>query len=252
MRKYLIFIALLFVACGGGGNDGRVLQVAQPVQVPPPVPVPDGSAGGIWNGTVSNDLTDQSFEINGVITEDNVEGRFLINGATLFVLRDISADDGEITATISVSIRPDSQVVDHRSKNFGVMTGTLVERTRIEGEWLLESGDFGTVTLEYDDLYERGSDIARLAGIWRASWGTIYNIDALGEIFAQTEHGCVYSGQVELIDAAYNVYRVSHFDGCLAYEANGLGVLADELDTDDAFVLLLGEGWFMADAWQRQ
>lgn len=210
------------------------------------------SAGGIWKGFILNDRTGESFELHGVITEDNVEGRFLINGATLFVLKDISADGGGIVATISVSIRPDSQIVAEQWQNLGVLTGTLVERTRIQGEWSLDSGDFGAMVLEYDDLYERGSDIAKLAGTWKASWGTVYSIDALGELFGQSESSCVYTGQVQLIDATYNVYRVNVEDWCLAYTASGLGVLADEVVTDDAFALLVGEGWFIADTWQRQ
>ena len=117
----------------------------------------------------------------------------------------------------------------------------LGERSRIEGEWSLDSREFGTVTLEYDDLYERGSDIARLVGIWQAPWGDdfVFNIDALGEIFSQTANGCVTDGQVRLIDAAYNVYRVEIYNYCLPYYASGLGVLGDEVDTDDAFSLIL-------------
>jgi hypothetical protein len=212
------------------------------------------SAGGIWNGTIANNLTGQSFEIHGVITEDNIEGRFLINGATLFVLQDISADGGQIAASISVSIRPDSQIIAEHDQwpNLGIMTGSLVERTRIEGEWSLDSGDFGTVTLMYDDLYQRGSDITRLTGTWKASWGTVYNIDALGELFAQSDNGCVSTGQIQIIDAAYNVYRVTHDDCCLAYKTNGLAILEDEAGTDDALTLMVGEGWFIADTWQRQ
>jgi hypothetical protein len=40
-------------------------------------------------------------------------------------------------------------------------------------------------------------------------------------------------------------------DGCLVYEASGLGLPGDEQDTDDVFILMLGEGWFIVDALRR-
>lgn len=199
------------------------------------------SAGGIWHGTVSNDHTGQSFDIRGVVTEHNAEGRFMINDETQFILRNIAINGFEITATISAITYPDPTFLPREGNDSGEMTGSLVERSRIEGEWSLDSREFGTVTLEYDDLYERGSDIARLVGIWQAPWGDdfVFNIDALGEIFSQTADGCVTDGQVRLIDAAYNVYRVEIYNYCLPYYASGLGVLGDEVDTDDAFSLIL-------------
>ena len=218
-----------------GDSSEHVTKVIDVIGDPP------HSAGGIWRGTASNDLTGQSFDMSGVITEHNAEGRFMIDGKTQFILRDIAIDGFEITATISAITYPDPTFLPREGNDSGVITGSLVERSRIEGEWTLDSGEFGTVTLEYDDLYERGSDIARLVGIWQAPWGDdfVFNIDALGEIFSQRENGCVTDGQVRLIDAAYNVYRVEIYNYCLPYYASGLGVLGDEVDTDDAFSLIL-------------
>ncbi|MDH3401663.1 MAG: hypothetical protein OEM03_11940 [Chromatiales bacterium] len=210
------------------------------------------SAGGIWNGTFSNGITGESFEASGVVTEDNAEGRFLVNGDTLFVLRDILAYDGKIVASISVSNRPESEFLPYLFEISGVMTGVLVERTRIEGEWSLDIGGSGTMTLEYDEIYERGADLTRLAGIWKTSWDDAYSIDALGEIFSQAENGCVTSGQVQIIDPAYNVYRVDIINWCLPYSASGLAALGDDVGTDDAFFLMVGEGWFIFDVFKRQ
>jgi len=218
-----------------GDSSEHVTEVIDVIGDPP------SSAGGIWRGSASNDLTGQSFDMSGVVTEHNAEGRFMIDGNTQFILRDIAIDGFEITATISAITYPDATFLPRDGNGSGVMTGSLVERSRIEGEWSLDSGEFGTVTLEYDDLYERGSDIARLVGIWQAPWGDdfVFNIDALGEIFSQTANGCVTDGQVRLIDAAYNVYRVEIYNYCLPYYTSGLGVLGDEVDTDDAFSLIL-------------
>ena len=218
-----------------GDSSEHATQVIDVIGDPPI------SAGGIWRGTASNDLTGQSFEMSGVVTEHNAEGRFMIDGKTQFILRDIAINGFEITTTISAITYPDPTFLRREGNDSGVMTGSLVERSRIEGEWSLDSGECGAVSLEYDDLYERGSDIARLVGIWQAPWGDdfIFNIDALGEIFSQRANGCVTDGQVRLIDATYNVYRVEIYNYCLPYYASGLGVLGDEVDTDDAFSLIL-------------
>lgn len=213
----------------------------------------ENSAGGIWTGTLSDDLTGEFFAMNGVITEDNIEGRFLIAGETLFVLRNISISGTRITATLAASSHPDAPFIVDAWDAAGVMTGELVERTHIEGEWSLDTGQTGTMTLVYDDIYERGSDIERLVGTWESSWGGVFNIDALGEIFEQAEDGCAITGQVELINPSYNVYWVKMTQWCLPWTGTGLGVLGDEVGTDDAFSLVLGEsGWYIADTLQRQ
>lgn len=199
------------------------------------------SAGGIWHGTLSNDRTGQSFDITGVITEDNSVGRFMINGETSFILRDIAINSLEITATISASAGSDDEVLPEGSAH-GALIGQLVKRSRIEFIWTLESGEYGTVILDYDDVYERGSDIARLVGTWKDSSGDIINIDALGEIFSQDEYGCVINGLVEIIDAVYNVYSVETDRYCVmfgSFHMSGLGVLGDEADMNDAFTVIL-------------
>ena len=218
-----------------GDSSKHVTEIIDVIGDPP------SSAGGIWHGTASNELTGQFFDMSGVVTEHNAEGRFMIDGKTQFILRDIAIDGFEITATISAITYPDPTFLPKEGDDSGVMTGSFVERSRIQGEWSLDSGQFGTGTLDYDDLYERGSEIARLVGTWQASWGDdfVFNIDALGEIFSQSANGCVTDGQVRLIDAAYNVYRVEILNYCLPYYASGLGVLGDKVDTDDAFSLIL-------------
>ena len=212
----------------------------------------EDSAGGIWTGTATVDLTNESFAVDGVITEDNIEGRLLIEGSTLFVLSDISISGTNMTATIAAGSHPDAAFTVDSFDASGVMAAELVERTRIEGEWVLDTGQKGTMTLVYDDLYERGSDIDRLVGTWQASWGDVFNIDALGEIFAQGEDSCTMTGKIELIHPSYNVYWAQLTQWCMAWTATGLAVLGDEVNTDDTLYLVLGESLFMAESFQRQ
>jgi hypothetical protein len=212
-------------------------------------------AGGIWTGTWTDDLTGESYAVSGVVREDNVEGRFVTDSGPRFLLRDIIGTEGDMSATIAAtpSVVGDN-FQDGSIYTSGVLTGFVNERTHIEGSWSLDSGETGTIVLEYDDIYERGSDIARLGGIWECSIGTICNIDALGEIFGQGEDECVATGQIEIIDPLYNVYQVTYGSPCMIIGIlSGLGVLADESGTDDAFIVMLDPIFFFyTDIFVRQ
>lgn len=237
----------LAVAVGGCGDsiDGVTMLPAQYIELT--------NAGGVWDGALTNDLTGQSIEISGMVTEDNLEGRFITAGAWMLVLRDIEGEGGEFSASVSAFARPDSLFADGSFETSGIVTGSVVERSRIEGVWSLDSGDIGALTLEYDDVYERGSDLNWLAGTWESSFGTVYAVTALGRIFGQTDQGCVYEGQIDLINAAYNVYRIRINGGCLAIMASGLGVLTERSGGNDAFVTMLdlGNGWWFTEQWLR-
>jgi hypothetical protein len=213
-------------------------------------------AGGIWTGTWTDDLTGESYTVSGVVREDNLEGRFVTDSGPRFLLRNIIGTEGDMSATIAAtpSVFGDN-FQDGSFYTTGVLTGFVDERTSIEGSWSLDSGETGTIVLEYDELYERGSDLARLVGTWECSVGTICNIDALGEIFGQGEDECVATGQIEVIDALYNVYQVTYGSPCMISGVlSGLGVLADESSTNDAFVIMLDPNFifFYTDTFVRQ
>ncbi len=245
---FVVTIALagLVAGCGGSGSG----TAEERIEPPPP---PSGSvtkAGGIWGGSWITGRTGlPSKLVGGVITEDHSEGRILSVNGQMLVLENIVVADGRISADVSAFARPHWTLAGGNLNATGHLRGTITERTRIDADLYLSSGGNAALVLEYDAVYERGSDIAWLVGAWEASHGLVYNIDALGEIFAQSEHGCVYAGRVSLIDASWNVYRVDLVDHCLAAEASGLGVL-----TDDAFVLMLdlAQGWYMAEVLLRQ
>ncbi len=241
-----ITLAGLVAGCGGSGSSTAEEQF----ELLPPSTGSVTKAGGIWSGSWITGRTGlPSKLVAGVITEDHSEGRFLSVNGQMLVLRNIVVADGRISADVLAFAQPHWTLAGDNLNATGHLTGTITERTRIEADLYLSSGGTGGLVLEYEELYERGSDIAWLVGAWEASHGLIYNIDALGQIFAQSEHGCVYAGRVSLIDASWNVYRVDLVDHCLAAEASGLGVL-----TDDAFVLMLdlSQGWFMAEVLVRQ
>lgn len=246
----LFAVALSSTALVSGCFDSS--DEVLPIQTLPTVS--PTQAGGIWTGTWTDDLTGESYTVSGVIREDNLEGRF-VTGGPRFLLRNINGNEGDISATITAT--PSALGDNFRDGSIstsGVLTGFVNERTSIEGTWSLESGETGTIVLEYDDIYERGSDIAHLVGTWECSIGTICNIDALGEIFGQGEDECVATGQIEIIDPLYNVYQVTYGSPCMITGIlSGLGVLADESGTNDAFIIMLDPIFFFyTDIFVRQ
>src|SRR5690606_35848251 len=92
----------------------------------------------------------------------------------------------------------------------------------------------------YDPLYERDSSLDKLSGLWDEEFGVV-SIDQSGSFFMQDSFGCVYDGQVSIIDAQFNAYSLSMtVSSCGAGvdgEYSGLGVLADLNTTEDLFIV---------------
>ena len=238
-RIALIGLAITMAACGGGDSGF-------PGGLPgSPAPPPLTNAGGVWEGSTFNNNAGLTFEIVGVVTDNNGEGRFVNDQGQQFILSAFSGRAGDISAGVQAIAPPGTVFIDGSTSTFGELTGTVVERTRMDGEWSLNSGETGTITVSYDSLYERGSDLARTVGSWMDSFGVVYSVDAAGDIFAQDAVGCVYDGAVEILNASYNYYRVTlTVSSCPGANGNyiGLGVLADDVGMDDAFVIQLNDG----------
>ena len=189
------------VACGGGGGGS-----SDPA---PDVPVPDAAVGGLWAGTVTDNVFNDPQFFLGVSTDD---GRF----------RFLSADTlGQFVGTFDT-------------------TGTS----------LTGSG----VGIAPVGMYERGSSLATVARSWisRDEFGNpigSITIDSEGRMDAQDAAGCLYSGDVSIINPSYNAYNLTitvsscgQLDG--AY--SGLAVVADDVATDDLLIYSVDNAsWFI-------
>lgn len=73
------------------------------------------------------------------------------------------------------------------------------------------------MVLQYDVLYERDSSLATVAGNYDDGSGSVLNISGDGTVFEQDpSSGCVISGLVSIIDAAYNMYDIAlEFSNCV-------------------------------------
>jgi hypothetical protein len=243
----LVLYACLLSSCGGGGGglgcvvSGGTSGTCSDLSLPPPPPPPT-NAGGVWEGSTFIDQSGLAFETIGVVTENNGEARFVNEQGQQFILSGVSGTGGNISATITAISPIGFTFIDGSTVTTGTLTGTLVERGSLDGNWSLNTGETGTITMSYNNLYDRGSDLARMLGTWEDSFGVVYSVDAVGDIFAQDAFGCVYDGAVTIINASYNAYQVAlTVSNCPGVDGNysGLGVLSDDVGTDDAFVVQL-------------
>lgn len=226
----ILGIACLLVSCGGG-SDGE-----SPSAPAPPAPEPTNAAG-LWEGTaVTGNLT---LDVVGIFAE-NGEGRFVEENGTQYVIDTLSGNDGDITLSFTAIAQVGFTFLDGSTVATGNMTGAVVEHESFTGEYDLSTGESGTISMTYNPLYERDSSLDKLTGLWDEEFGVV-SIDQSGSFFMQDSFGCVYDGQVSIIDAQFNAYSLSMtVSSCGAGvdgEYAGLGVLSDLNVAEDLFIV---------------
>jgi PKD repeat protein len=193
----------------------------------------NASPGGIWFGADSDGK-----QILALITET---GRFQFLDESEFQgsgILTVTADD-EITA----SFRMFSTFADGLTSLDCSLDGLVTERATIDG--IVTCSGVGpqtsvAVSLNYQALYDLDSDLAMFAGTWTDSsnqGGDVVSIDALGVITGQdgSGSGCVYSGQVSVINPNFNVYDMEWtYSSCTGQSAalngatfSGIGAIDD-------------------------
>jgi hypothetical protein len=131
----------------------------------------------------------------------------------------------------------------------GTVTGTIVERTSVDGTWTASSGETGEFSLAYNPPgYEIDVTLAGLVGVWtqlnfqRNPILTI-TIDADGSFNGQDINGCVYTGTltdpasqdqfngllVDLETGVFNCPWVGNFSGLA-------GLVEDATDPDQLVI----------------
>jgi hypothetical protein len=135
-----------------------------------------------------------------------------------------------VSATIRAIAPLGSQFANGSTVITGNFTGTIAERSTINANYTMATGERGTVSLVYDTVYERDASLSRISGIWVDDSGNAIDISGSGEIFAQDGAGCVYSGNVAVVDNNFNAYRINlSVSNCQQFNGNysGLGVVTD-------------------------
>jgi hypothetical protein len=197
-----LFFLLICLAplhgCGGGGGSPSP-------SVPPPVT--NQSPGGIWTGTDSigqdiialvtetgrfhfiADVSTQGSGIMSVSNGNNVTGNFDLVTELGFVFAD-GTTLANCTLSGTVSARQTLTVTVNCTTTAGLQTQA-------------------TAALSYNQLYDRDSSLATIAGMFDDGSGVVTTIFSDGTMFEQDPvSGCVLNGQVSIINTAFNAYDI--------------------------------------------
>lgn len=223
-RGIVVLTVLLLGACGGGGGgDGNN-----------PPPVQNASLGGIWYGTVTNTTVGESYQVAGVSLA-NGELRF-IDDQSVQYSGTMQVSGNSVSATIRAIAPLGSQFANGATVINGSLNGTIVARSALNANYTMSTGERGTVSLVYDPDYERDSSLSRISGMWTDEFGTVTEISGSGQVFAQDGAGCVYNGNVSVVNSSFNAYRLNlTVSNCGQFNGSysGLGVITDLTSTND-------------------
>lgn len=235
---------LLLSGCGGSGS-----------------PISTGSSGGggstqnspggIWRGTESI----SGLSVTGIIDEsgnfqfvraDGVQyvGAATVSGTTL-------------TANLEAIVPLGFTFADGSHHGAGSISGTLTARSAITSTTKFQTdlgntAQDGTLNLTFDALYNKASSLSTLAGnfVDASNSNLAVTVRTDGTVFAQDPNsGCVLNGNVTIINASYNAYKIQFTYGNCAGEAmplngvsfSGLATLDTTLSPQQALVAATGQ-----------
>jgi hypothetical protein len=235
-------LVLLMAGCSSSGSssDDDAGTLPPPPDAPP---LAGASTGGVWHGEL--EVTGGgTLAIRGMVTESG-EFRVLDLDLGQQVFGAFEVDAQLVSAADAVWALPWGSSTPAGSRHgFTEISGLIEPRVSLTGLFTTtgEEGDefFGSFSLHYDDVYERGSSLATLAGTYTTATESLA-IDAQGDMFYQSSaNDCAASGSARVIDADFNLYRME-FDavqGCTgdASVRNGLSFTGLAYLKDDTVV----------------
>ena len=172
----------------------------------------DAAADGIWQGTLTNELSKTTEPYNAIVSAD---GRFhLLSTGHTQMAGTLEVDGngytGEGFAESGGTLWNDGTLVSELT-----VAGAITEREQLSGELVLVSGDAGCFRLDYDaDLYERPSSLDLVDGRWidYDDWSFLWialDVTPQGALSGLDIYGCSYSGSMALLDERFNLYAVA-------------------------------------------
>lgn len=159
---------------------------------------------GLWSGEFDikgrgpYDFT--ALYVGGVVSAYSVDSNVVYNGTVV-------GDEQAYQSNMSMFIRDGSL--------FGTvkLDGTVSEQaTVITARYLTTGKDTGTLTLNYDPLFEREVDFAELAGLWEylsEQLSISLSVMPTGQLEGTDSAGCNYYGTLERIRPGINALGVN-------------------------------------------
>jgi len=205
VRTFWTIVGLVAISasCGDGGSFAPVLPE-------------DQSPSGVWRGPFTSTTNVAVYPVTGLVSEDN-DAQFL---ASVISQRhysgNVAVNAAALTGTLNVYRGREGPFVGFDGVQSIVLNGTASERDGLFGDYT-GADDEGRFNLNYDRIYEDGSSLDLVRGLWiyteASAGGALYtvtlDIDANGTVFGSDTEGCVYSGQLSIIDSDFNSYRAT-------------------------------------------
>ena len=223
MKTTIMLISLtcsVLLACGGGGGGSTT--------------APDENANGIWSGLTSiSGFTSETIGLfhDGALVAINLDFDEFYKGTYSI--------DGD---RISASIR--GYELNGPFGGTGTLSGTVVSGGTLKATVEDSSGGTSDVDLVYEaQIYERSIALSDLAGSWSGSVPGLsfsITIDSSGGFTAVGSDGCIASGDLSIPNSSRNMIAgdisVSGSACAVNGSYNGLGLLADNVSTNDVLI----------------
>ena len=213
-RRFIIHVLFIFgmlAAAACGDNESLLSPVFAP-----PAPPPLLSPAGLYIGQFTSTSTGLPVgrQVTGVVSEE-LNAHFFGDRSSTYI-GIIATEDG---ITVQGTL---AEYLGSVGRFFGTdgiqnleLDGTL-DASGMFGDYTGED-DEGRFNLNYDPNYENSSSLDLVAGVWSftmaSAGGGVYTvtmtIDDNGQLFGSDTPGCVFTGQVSIIESQYNAYRVA-------------------------------------------
>lgn len=224
-----LLVAAALTACNSGNDTPPERAVAVSPSSPPAPPSPwtyracestvassptdtDAVTDGIWQGSLTNELTKTTEPWAAIVSAD---GRFHLRSSGYTQMAGTLDVDGNGYTGEGFAKTGGTKWHDGSQVSALTVAGTIAERDRLSGDFVLASGDAGCFEFAYDaDLYERPSSLDLIDGRWidYDDWSFLWialDVTAEGAITGLDIYGCSYAGSMVLQDERFNLYAVA-------------------------------------------
>ncbi|MGM0553534.1 MAG: hypothetical protein ACQETK_07035 [Pseudomonadota bacterium] len=192
----LALAATTLLACGSSSDDDS----ADNGDAPPPGTTV--SANGLWEGTFSEEGVG-TFDVTGLLYDGRIIA--ISEGAGAVFDGSYSLNGDQISASV---VAYEANGPAYATTEF---SGTVTEQVSLSASFATSEGTSGTISLAFDDTYNRPSSLGMLEGVWsyfEPGYDLTVASGADGSFFGQDSEGCVVTGEFGIIDAAHNLYDV--------------------------------------------
>lgn len=244
MKKIIsvFLISICLYACGGGSGGGNSNAAGNTTPSDNTTP-PDEDANGIWEGALTVD-GGPDYELLGLLYEGeiialSIEANTMYKGSYT-----VDGDDISGNATV--------YEIGATAVGTATLNGVVTGKSQISFTYNTSYGATGSVSLFYDNVYERNSTLSKIAGNYSSvvSGFNTFNISIEndGSFTGSNTDGCQYSGDFTILDSNFNLYDlITTVSSCAATDGvyEGFAVLSDFNGVDDALTVTLSNENFV-------